>query len=415
MKKATVIIAAVIALAGCGRSSDAAPGTAAGAAPDGKASGSIEVWGMGTEGELLPQLAEQFEKEFPDVTVNVTAVPWDSAQQKISTAITSGQTPDVVQVGTTWMAGFVDQGGFAPTPSGLVDESSFFPGAWDTAVVGGTAYGVPWYYGTNVLFYRSDLANGLTPPADWAGLTGFTKGMQSAGAKYGITLQTHGQDTTLAWIPFFFQAGGEVLNDQGEFELDSQATRDALDFYASFMEDGIAPAVSDPDVTQQGFVDGSIGSFASGPYDITNLATVGGDDFSSKYSLTPLPPGKTDGAFAGGSDLAVFADAKNPDAAWEFVKYLSKPETQTSWYELSSDGPAVSAAWQEESLASDTNMQAFAKALDYAKSVPAIPTWAEIQSQIDEIIEQRIAGQIDSATAAQKMQEAATSIGTGLD
>ncbi|MFS8497603.1 MAG: extracellular solute-binding protein, partial [Micromonosporaceae bacterium] len=164
---ATVTITA-LALAACGRDSG---GGADDAQPvgEGKATGEITVWAMGTEGEALEAFAQEFTKENPDATVTVTAIPWDAAHQKISSAIAGGQTPDVAMIGTTWMGEFAKTGALDPTPPGLIDPSAFFEGAWNTTVVDGTSYGVPWYVETRLIYYRKDLAEqaGVTPPTSW--------------------------------------------------------------------------------------------------------------------------------------------------------------------------------------------------------------------------------------------------------
>ena len=49
---------------------------------------------MGNEGEVLKELAAQFEEENPDVTIDVTAVPWEGAHDRIATAIAGGEMPD---------------------------------------------------------------------------------------------------------------------------------------------------------------------------------------------------------------------------------------------------------------------------------------------------------------------------------
>ena len=143
---AAAIAVAVLALTGCGRGD----GTDDGAAEpgeevaEGAATGSVEVWAMGTEGEMLGEFAAAFTAENPDVEINVTAIPWDAAHDKIATAIAGGQTPDVSMIGTTWMGEFAATGALDPTPD-LIDSSRFFEGAWGSTDVGGTHYGVPWY------------------------------------------------------------------------------------------------------------------------------------------------------------------------------------------------------------------------------------------------------------------------------
>ena len=150
---------ASLALVACGRDSGGdAPVEQGEAIGDGKATGTIEVWAMGTEGEVLGDFAEAFTEDNPDAEVEVTAIPWDSAHDKIANAIAAGETPDVTLVGTTWMGEFGESGGLDPLPEDLVDSSAFFDGAWGSTEVGGTSYGVPWYVETRVLYYRKDLA-----------------------------------------------------------------------------------------------------------------------------------------------------------------------------------------------------------------------------------------------------------------
>ena len=109
---------AALALSACGRSTGtAAPADQAKDVSSGKATGTITVWAMGAEGEKLPTLAKEFEAANPGVKVNVTAIPWDAAHDKFTTAITAGKTPDVAMVGTTWMGEFAGLGALDPTPA----------------------------------------------------------------------------------------------------------------------------------------------------------------------------------------------------------------------------------------------------------------------------------------------------------
>ncbi|WP_265522699.1 sugar ABC transporter substrate-binding protein [Oerskovia flava] len=411
-------LALVLTLTACGR--DDEDGGAAAAPADsiseGPATGTVEVWAMGTEGELLPELAAQFEADNPDVTVNVTPVPWESSTEKINTAIATGEVPDVMQVGTTLMSGFVELGGLAPTPE-EIDSAAFFPGAWDTTVVDGTSYGVPWYVETRVLYYRSDLAEeaGVEAPETWEDLTAFATGMQEAGAEHGIALQTTGNDTNLAYFPFFWQAGGEIMNEDGtEFTLGSDAQVAALEYYSSFMLDGLAPSPLVEDEKVQDFIEGELGAFVSGPWERANLLTTAGEEFADSFDVTALPAGEQPGSFIGGSNLAVLQDAENPEAAWKFVQFAVDPAVQVEWFGISNDLPSVEAAWDDPALADNEAVAVFGTALETARSTPAIPTWGEVGHELDLILEQVIAGTTTPEEGAAQMQDAAAAIGTGL-
>ena len=206
--------------------------------------GDVSVWAMGAEGENLGVLADAFMEEFPDISVEVTAVPWEAAHDKIVTAIAGGEVPDVSQIGTTWMGEFATLGGLEPAPD-TIDPAQFFEGAWNTNVVDGVSYGVPWYVETRLVYYRTDLAaeGGFDQaPATWDELTQLAQATVDGGAEYGISLQPGGTGTWQTFMPFFWQAGGEIMDEDGNFTLDSPACVDALTFYDSFFEDGPRPA-----------------------------------------------------------------------------------------------------------------------------------------------------------------------------
>ena len=89
--------AAAVLLTGCGRAAEGSSTQVVSTPIDNKpATGTINVWAMGTEGELLSKLTSEFEKANPDATVKVTAVPWQDYAKKIETAVASGSTPVVL-------------------------------------------------------------------------------------------------------------------------------------------------------------------------------------------------------------------------------------------------------------------------------------------------------------------------------
>jgi multiple sugar transport system substrate-binding protein len=423
--RTTALVAATavtLALAGCGRSDDGGAGNEAqsDAIDDAKAEGTIEVWAMGAEGDALDAFAEEFESENPDAQVEVTPVPWESAHDKIANAITAGETPDVSLIGTTWMGEFAEAEGLMPAPEGLVDEADFFPGAYDSTVVGDTSYGVPWYVETRVLYYRTDLAEkaGWTEaPQSWDELKQFASDLQSkGGAEYGISVQPGQTGSWQTMIPFAWSNGAALTNDDGtEYTIDSPETAEALDFYSSLFEEGLSQdRVLDPGESESGFADGTFGSFISGPWHTALVEDQGVKP--DQYAVAPLPgvdsaPGTS---FVGGGNLGVFRDAENPDAAWKFVRWLSEPETQQAFYDEVGDLPAVQSAWDSGTLAEDPKLSVFGDQLEHAEAPPAVPTWEQVAASIDSVIEQATRGEIDPEDAVAQMQQEAASIGTGL-
>ncbi len=410
------VVLSLVAVA-CGRSeegeSSAASSEVASQAPEidtSAASGDIDVWAMGAEGEALGAFVESFMDEFPDVTVNVTPVPWDAAHDRIVSAIAGGEVPDVTMVGTTWMGEFATLGGLDPTP-GNIDGSQFFEGAWNTTVVDGTSYAVPWYVETRLIYYRTDLAGEAAAPATWDDLKAMTAAMQEAGAEYGISLQPGGTGSWQTWMPFFWQAGGEIMGEDGSFTLDGEPCVEALTYYDSYFTDGLTPPAAEDVPVEGRFANGEIASFISGPWMMSIVEDAGTDP--ATYTVAHQPSEEAGTSFVGGSNMAVLADADNKVAGWAFLEYLSRPEVQVAWYEEVSALPAVQSAWDDEALSADEKLAAFGEQLSDAKAPPSIATWEQIAAEIDGIIEQVTVGDMTPEEGCPAMQDAATSIGTG--
>jgi multiple sugar transport system substrate-binding protein len=106
----------------------------------------------------------------------VQQLPLTAAHQKLLTAFAGNSTPDLTQLGNTWLPEMVALDALEPLQSrvdrsGVVKRDDYFPSIWSTNIIDGTLYGVPWYVDTRMLFYRKDLlkqAGFDKPPQDWA-------------------------------------------------------------------------------------------------------------------------------------------------------------------------------------------------------------------------------------------------------
>ena len=410
-----------LVLAGCGRDdgesgTDAAPETGEEVSTE-DVTGEIDVWAMGAEGEKLPDLAAQFEEAHEGVTVNVTAIPWDSAHDKFTTSITAGTTPDVAMVGTTWMGEFAGLDALDPAP-GSIDAAKFFEGAQETAVVDGTSYGVPWYVETRLVYYRTDIAEqaGYTEvPTDWEGFKQMAADMQSkGGADWGISLQPGGVGSWQTVLPLAWTNGAEIATEDA-YQFNTPETVEAVEYFQSFFTDGIANPAPPEGQTEADFTSGAVPMFISGPWMRSLVEDMGGEGFADKYDVAPIPvpEGGSSSSFVGGSNLAVFKDTENRDTAWAFVQWLTEPETQVDWFEATTNLPSVQAAWEDEALSADEKLGAFGTQLETAQAPPSFPTWEEVVTSFDTAMEQVAKAEADPQEVLDDVQTQAESIGTG--
>lgn len=409
MRTFAALVAVMLVAAACG-------GGDSGTEPaePGKASGELTVWAMGVEGENLQAIADDFVKDNPGVEVNVTPIDWEVAHQKLLTSVAGNQTPDVSLMGTTWMGEFAEMGAIAETPESF-SEDQFFANSWNTTEFEGTSYGVPWYIDTRALYYRTDIAKKAGfdgPPATWDELKQMAAAMQSkGGSKYGVYLSNFNWQELL---PFVWQNGGEVLSEDGQFTFDSPEVVEAIEYEKSFFEEGLTPeSVPEGFDVHQPFVDGEIPMFFSGPWSVAAIQDLGGKDIEGKWSVAPMPEQDSGTSFVGGGDLVVFNQSDNQETAWTFIDYLSQPEVQSRFYELTGDLPAVEDAWELGQLENDEDRQVFEAQMEDAQVPPVVPKWEEVAAAIAEELEKALAGGASAQETAGEMQQKAESIGTG--
>ncbi len=425
LKVVALAAGTALALTGCGRDEGNNGGggdtPTAQAVDTSKASGTLEVWAMGAEGEKLPELVKEFTDAHPDIKVNVTPVPWDSAHDKFVNSITAGTTPDVAMVGTTWMGEFVGMDALDPTPSSI-DLNGFFPGAVDTTKVGGTSYAVPWYVETRMAYYRTDIAEKAGVTEVPTGQDEFkqmaAKMKEQDGVKWGISLQPGRTGSWQTVLPLAWSRGAEIADDKG-YTFDTPEMVSTVDYYGSYFKDGISDPNPPEGQTEADFVSGAVPMFISGPWMMSlveDLAKQDGDDaFADKYDVAPIPTadGGQSSSFIGGSNLAVFKATKSRDAAWTLVEWLSQPETQIKWYGLTSDLPSLQSAWDDDTLAKDEKLAKFGEALKTAKVPPTFPSFEQVIESFDNEIEKVAKQGLSGADAMKAAQAQADSIGTG--
>ncbi|MFF4658986.1 extracellular solute-binding protein [Streptomyces sp. NPDC001381] len=415
-----IAVTAALVATGCGRSEDSGPGNDAPAKLGaGKAKGTVVMWSMGDPDENLKDLAKKFEQENPDADIKITAVPWDAAHDKLTTAVAGGNTPDMSLVGTTWMAEMAAMNAFQATPASI-KSSDFYPGQWDTTKYKNTSYGVPFIADTQAIYYRTDITTkaGIKGAlaGDRAGFLKDLKAIQATAGKQNPKLRhasglVMGFNSWIFWVPMVWQQGGDIYDAKtGKFIFDSPEVAKALEYYASVPKEGLAPTDRSDNV--QGFRDGLIAVYQEG-------AWAGGSfhkdapELDGKWKTMPVPYSEQPAGFAGGSDLAVFKDAKNPDAAWKFAQFLTEPANLATYAKATGSLPPSPQAWSEGKLTEDENMKAFDEQLKVSKAPPAITTWQQIADAIDSELEKLILGKATVAEVQKTLQSKASSIGTG--
>jgi len=352
----------------------------------------LKFWAMGSEAEVVTKLIPEFEKQNPDIKVHVQQMPWTAAQEKLITAVASDNTPDLCQLGNTWIPQFAALNSITIldeliSKSPLIKNENYFEGIWETNVIGNKVYGVPWYVDTRIMFYRKDIfqkAGYDHPPKTWKELLDLSrkiKALYKGEDKYAIYLPTN------EWAPFVIfglQAGADLLKDQnsrGNFS--SKEFKEAFKYLVSFHKEKLAPiGISQVTNVYQAFADEYFSIYISGPWNIPEFKKWMKGSLADKWSTAPLPgyqeneyPGVS---LTGGSSLIIFNNSEHKEEAWRLIEFLSQPDIQIEFYKLLNDLPAIKETWNDPLLKDDPHMKAFYEQFFHVVATPKVPEWEQI-------------------------------------
>ncbi|GAA0999649.1 extracellular solute-binding protein [Subtercola frigoramans] len=379
MKKIVSRVLAPVVVAGLALGLGAC--AASSSSPTAAASGPLTVWVMGDSGEKFQTLVKPFTAE-TGVEVKVVAIPWDSIDEKLTTAVASGKGPDVLQIGLSKLRAFADAGALLPLDESslagypALAASNFADGvAGDATAVNGNIVSIPWVSDTRVLFYRSDIltASGITtPPATWDELRADAKILAGRGeGQYGFYVP---QWAAPLPVVMTWSNGGEVITPDGNVDFNTPEFAAAVDTYTGLYADKSVPTNSDFDEIQ-GFITGAAPMVFSGPY-LGKAVADTAPELDGKWAAAPLPAGSASStSLFAGSNLGVWANTSNKDGSLKLLNFLAQPETQLAWYAASGELPSVKAALTDPTLNEDPNVKVYTKQLDTAKVLPLVSNW----------------------------------------
>lgn len=381
----------------------------------------INFWGMGREGEVVGQLLPKFLSEHPDIQVKVQQLPWTAAHEKLLTAFAGNTMPDISQIGNSWLPEFVAIGavdrldGFLPNSN--VKKADYFDGIWDTNVIDSKLYGIPWYVDTRVLFYRKDTlrAAGFDKiPKDWDGFRNALRKIKTnvGKDKYSIILPLN------EYEPLFnlsLSVDDPLLKDNATLgNFDSKGYKQTLSYYKSLFDEGLAPLTDASQISNiyDEFARGLFSFYITGPWNIGEFKRRLPEDMQDDWATAPMPIGPcgVNYSSAGGSSLVVMKNSQKKPSVWKLIEFLSLPEVQKEFYDLTGDLPAQKSAWAMGNLDDDKYSRAFYEQLQHVKPAPPAPEWERIAQEMRIVTEQMLRGQFDVNGAVLEMNKRADRI-----
>ena len=378
------------AVAGCGSSTT----SASGAIP-----AKLVVWRMGasvpSQVTWMNGVVKQFHTQFPqykNTKVVVDWIPWGDRTTDWTNALASGKGgPDITELGNTDTPGIAAEGALANVTSDVkswTNGSDLIPGNLANDTISGQNYAVPWFGGVRGIWYNKDqfAKAGITSaPTTWPELVSDAKALMAAyPGTYGLGAPSN---YTNAIVSFIWGAGGQVaVQKDGKWvaELNSPQSEAGIQFYANlYLTEHVSPAkyigqteLGAPGATSGGsdedFAKGTLDMYIDGPWAESSLEAVSTAN-KSQWASFPIPSENGPNpapAFAGGSDLGVWAKSKYKTAAWDLVSVMDSPSNATTFANSQGFFPEFTSQLSSGVYTSSPILSGFAKAAGYTQISP---------------------------------------------
>jgi N,N'-diacetylchitobiose transport system substrate-binding protein len=364
---------------------------------DGKGK-TVTVWLQSDAKTGWPAVVNQATQRFEKATgakVKIQWQQWSNYTAKLdSTFAGHSGIPDVVELGNTQTASYIDAGAFADLTG---DKKKFEnSGTWLDALtesgtsVDGKLMAVPYYAGSRVVIYRKDLW-------DKAGVTSVPTTLQQLNAdldkvKAANTADPHFSAFYMpgkywyAAMSLVYGAGGKIATQQngkwaGQLSS-SQAQQGLTEWQKLATQYSVGGATLDESTQDTVMAKGHVAAILGNGWELGAVTApkTGNPALASKLSTFPFPgdkAGTLTPSFLGGSDLAVPAKASQGGLGAEWIKYYTDTTSQTALAKFAiPNTKSLLSVYQKQSQANEST----GAAAQNTWFVPNTPTWANVES-----------------------------------
>ncbi|MEW2283213.1 extracellular solute-binding protein [Streptomyces sp. NPDC047841] len=382
---AIVIAGMMVSVSACGGDDGDDSGKNAG--PDSFKGQTLTVWAMdgSTPDQWAKDVTAAFEKK-TGAKLKFETQKWDGIQQKITTALSESNPPDVLEVGNTQTPAYAATGGLADL-SDLKKEigADWTPSVSQSSVYDGKQYAAPWYFANRVVIYNKKIwaKAGLkdTPKTR----DEFFKDLETIGKKTDAEpLYLPGQN----W--YFFDGltigqGADLVKKDGDkyvSNLGDPKVAQAMEIYKKYASYSKAPKDKDEATPQQAevFAKGKTGAFIGMGWEAGTAVTANKaiEKDLGYFTIPGQTADKPEGVFLGGSNLAVAQGSKKQALAKEFLKIALSDQYEGELAKLNGVIPNKQAL--ESNLKGNAVAEAAAPGAAVGGTTPLIPEWGAVEN-----------------------------------
>ncbi|WP_433532980.1 ABC transporter substrate-binding protein [Micromonospora sp. CA-263727] len=354
---------------------------------------------------LQPEL-DKFEQQ-TGIKVNVEVVPWSDLLNRLLAAATTGQGPDVVNIGNTWSASLQATGALVEFDDATLDKvggkGRFVPAALAAAgAPDKPPAAVPLYSLAYALYYnkKSFADAGITaPPATWEELAEVGKKLTGDG-KWGLAVEgANPSENAHHAFTFGQQYGGDWFDTAGKPSFDTPQNVAAVKRYIDLMAVDKIVNPSNAEYAQNQ----SVSDFANGKAAMLLWQAAGANLQSQNmatdaYGIAPVPflatppaGGKQVNSMVAGINIAVFKHTRNLDGALEFVKFMTSDAEQVTLNKTYGSLPAVGTVAADPAFAADEQKVLAQTLATSAAPLPQVPEESTFETLVGTAIKELFA------------------------
>ncbi len=299
--------------------------------------------------EMMPfyeKVAEDYQKLHPEVEVEILAYNLRDHEQKLSVTIPTDTVADIVEISDYAMRKFVEAGFIPPNPpdiDAMLKSGSYSQFAIDHLTYGSNTYGIPLFRGRQVMFWNKTMfaEEGLPgAPTNWDEVIDYSQKLarydeQGNLTRSGISLRISGGGSGVAekWWFWLYPAGGTIIEKcpDGKYRAgyDNEAGQEALKLYIDLL---YKYHVDDHEIKHdsEAFALELTAMFTRESWVVGYMQQYAPE---VEYDTASLPRYRRAGTIENLVNLHVTRPCKDPEVAWDFIKFILQPEYQTYLFE----------------------------------------------------------------------------------
>ncbi|UFT98941.1 ABC transporter substrate-binding protein [Radiobacillus kanasensis] len=364
------------------------------------------------------KLVAAFEEAHPNIDVEFREMPADTGQQhdQYVTAFSAQSAEiDVFDADVIWPAEFA-QANYALELDRFIEADGinmddYFPGAVAAGKFNGKQWAMPKFTDAGMLYYRTDIVD--TPPKTWDELIEQASSLNGeAGTQFGYLMQAAQYEGLVCnAIEFIASYGGQIINENNEVVANSPETVKAIKKMqeivgSDFVPDNILNFMETE--TETAWIEGQAVFARNWPYMQASSNDTERSKVVDNVGITTLPAGDAGSAATlGGWMTMINRYSEHPEAAWEFVKFMTGAEGQKITATEGGSAPTLKALYDDAEVQEASPLFAnpeFVKVLEAAVPRPVTPIYPEISDILQIELSKALTGDQTAEDAAANIQ-----------